>query len=436
MSTPMDKMRTHQSDQLDRVDPGEKVRVAGWVESVRHLGSLVFIMLRDSTGLSQLIAKKGSTPADTYNEAKGLTSQSCIMCEGTIQTSKAKDHNVEVSLERLIILSHALHPLPLDMKGNIDSGLDVRLDARALDLRNPVNTAIFRIRHHALQSIRRTLIEEGFFEVNTSRIISQAAEGGSTLFTVDYFGKKAYLAQSPQLYKEQLTLSLEKVFEVGTFFRAEKSHTTRHLNEFTSIDVEAAFLNDYDVMKTCELIVSKCLEDVSVECKKDLMTLGVNLRTPQTPFDVITYKEVINDLQSLGETIDEKSDLTDRHLSTLGTKHKSFYFITEWPESLKPFYIAEKDGSGISRSFDLQCGMLELASGGMRIHSRELLERRLERAGLTSENFSSHLRTFDWGMPPHSGWGLGFDRLMMILTGKRNIRDVVLFPRDEFRLMP
>jgi aspartyl-tRNA synthetase len=313
--------------------------------------------------------------------------------------------------------------------------MDKRLDARALDLRNPENLAIFRIRHVALQSIRKSLIEQGFLEVNTAKIIGQAAEGGANLFSLDYFGKKGYLAQSPQLYKEQLTMALDRVFEIGSFFRAEKSHTRRHLNEFTSVDIEAAFADEDDVMEVLEDTVRATIGVARDECSKELSILNHDLK-PLGKIERITYSQAIAELKKSGVEIKDGDDLTDQSLGVLASKHPAFFFLVEWPALLKPFYIARKDDTQISRSFDLQYGALELSSGGMRVSSRKELEHRLKEAGLSIESFAAHLEVFDWGMPPHSGWGLGLDRFMMILTGKANIRDVVLYPRDQFRFTP
>ncbi|MEM2635224.1 MAG: amino acid--tRNA ligase-related protein, partial [Nitrososphaerales archaeon] len=236
--------RTHYSSQLSKSLLGSKVSVIGWIEDIRALGGIIFLTIRDVMGKAQIVFTKEKTPLELFEVVKKIPRQSVIMVEGKVKESKAKDFEVEVEGEKLEILAEAIHPLPIDPTGRVKASIDTRLDARALDLRNPSVAAIFKIRHHALQSIRKTFIERGFIEVNTSRIIGQAAEGGANLFSLDYFGKIAYLAQSPQLYKEQLTLSLERVFEISNFFRAEKSHTRKHLNEFISVDMEAAYFDE------------------------------------------------------------------------------------------------------------------------------------------------------------------------------------------------
>ncbi len=425
-------LRTHTAAQLSENLIGQNVRVAGWVEDIRHLGSIAFITVRDASGVVQLILRKDL--GGLYEEALQTPRQSVISAYGVVRKSKAKAVKVEVEAREFKVLSYATHPLPIDPTGRTPSSLDLRISSRAIDLRNPSVAAIFKIRHTTLQSMRRTLTAEGFIEVHTPKIIGQAAEGGATLFTVDYFGRQAYLAQSPQLYKEQLTLGLEKVFEISSFFRAEKSNTRRHLSEFVSVDIEAAYYDMEDVMAVCERLVTTCIDDVLEQNKDELNVLKHELEKQRPPFPRLSYKDAIRELQSIGFKIEDGEDLTDSALKALSEIHKGFYFITDWPPLLKPFYI-DVEG-GCSKSFDLQFGALELASGGRRVSNRRKLEARMIDLGLDPSSFSEHLKVFDWGMPPHSGWGFGLDRFLMILTGKENIREVVLYPRDTVTLTP
>ena len=427
--------RTHYSSDLIEGQRGKTVTVAGWVEDVRLLGSLAFLTLRDSRGVCQLVAKKQELDPESFGVISKSPRQSSVIVQGVLQESKAKKILFEIQVQQFRLLTEAVHPLPLDPTGRVDANTDKRLNARALDLRNPENLAVFRIRHFALQSIRKSLIDHGFLEVNTAKIIGQAAEGGANLFSLDYFGKKGYLAQSPQLYKEQLTMALDRVFEIAPFFRAEKFHTRRHLNEFTSVDVEAAFADEDDVMKILEEMVRATINEVRENCFIELSVLNHDLK-PLNTIEKVTYSQAIDELKNAGIDIKDGDDLTDQSLGVLESRHSSFFFLLEWPSSLKPFYIARKDGTQISRSFDLQYGALELSSGGMRVSNKKELEQRLKEAGLPLESFVSHLEVFDWGMPPHSGWGFGLDRFMIVLTGKSNIRDVVLYPRDQFRFTP
>ncbi len=421
-------------------DLGEGVKeatIAGWIEDVRPLGSLLFITIRDPKGLAQAVFKKGEVSKEVFEEASSLPSQSYVIVRGRVQRSRSKTVPYEIVAQELKVLNRAKHPLPLDPTGRIPANLDVRLDARPLSLRNPAEAAVFKIKAGLLRASRRVLEEEGFIEVDTAKIIGAAAEGGAELFEVDYFGRTAYLAQSPQLYKEQLTLSLEKVYEVAHYFRAERSHTTRHLNEFLSLDIEAALYDKFDVMEVLERVVVEAVKEVRDENARDFEVLGFEPEVPKAPFEIITYRKALEELRSRGIEKEFGDDLETEDLRVLGEIHKGYYFIIDWPLKLKPFYIRpHPEDEFLSESFDLMYSWLELASGGQRIHERELLEKGLRRMGLNIESFEHHLRVFDWGMPPHSGWGLGVDRWAMVVCGKRNIRETVLYPRDDQRLVP
>jgi nondiscriminating aspartyl-tRNA synthetase len=425
--------RTHYARQLDDTLIGQQVRVGGWIEDVRDIGKLAFVTIRDVTGACQLIV----TGSDNVQAAVQVPRQSAMVVAGTVQKSKAKDFPVEIKVTEFTILTRAASQLPIDPTGRVESAVDKRLDARALDLRTQKVAAIFKLRSAGLQVIRDTLLSEGFLEVNTPKIIGSASEGGANLFGFDYFGKrKAYLAQSPQLYKEQLTLGLDRVFEIGPYFRAENSHTVRHLTEFTSVDIEAAFLDYEDVMDIVERVVRNVATEFKEKHKDDLQAAGAK-EMPVSKIDRLTYEQCLEELAKEGEKLQFGDDLSDAALRKLGEIHSGFYFIMDWPLKLKPFYIHEKeDNPKLSKSFDLQYGYLELVSGGRRLHDPEKLKSRLAEQGLNPDSFSEHLKAFDWGMPPHSGWGLGYDRLMMVLTGSQNVRDVVLYPRDTDRLTP
>jgi len=412
---------------------GQQVTVGGWVEDLRELGKITFLTLRDVTGVAQIVVAGN----ENLQQVKDLNRQSIVRITGTVQETKARDFTYEIKAEKVEVLSRAVHPLPIDPIGRLESSIDNRLNARALDLRNQKTASIFKLRHHVLQVIRKTLTNLGFIEVNTPKIIGSASEGGANLFSLKYFDKQAYLAQSPQLYKEQLTLGLERIFEISSFYRAEKSHTVRHLTEFTSVDIEAAFMDYTDVMDLLEMLVTTIFEHVEKNCLTEQKILGIEIRKPNTPFDRVTYKQALAELGKEGLQLEFGSDLLDSHLRKLGEIHQGFYFLTDWPLKLKPFYIHEKeDDQNISKSFDLQYGYLELSSGGRRLHDPEKLRARLVEQGLNPAQFEDHLRTFDWGMPPHSGWGLGLDRLMAVLTKIDNVREVVLYPRDPERLFP
>lgn len=428
-----DVRRTHYANQINESAIDQSVRVGGWIEDLRDIGSLVFLTLRDVTGAVQVVVSK----SDILESAKKISRQSVVIIAGKVQKSKAKTFPVEINAEQITVLTDAVHPLPVDPTGRVGASLDIRLDTRSLDLRNPKVLALFRIRHSALQSVRKTLIDNGCIEVNTPKIIGSASEGGANLFSLEYFGKKAYLAQSPQLYKEQLIMALDRVFEIAAYYRAEKSHTVRHLSEFTSIDMEGAFMDSSDVMQLAEQVIRNVLADVKEKCVDDLKQIGAEITVPSIPFEHLTYAQVIDELKKDNVDLEFGEDLPDHALRILGERHKGYYFITDWPLKLKPFYIHEKeDNPELSCSFDLQYGYLELSSGGRRQHDVNKLKVRLLEQGLNPEDFRDHLKVFEWGMPPHSGWGIGFDRLMMVVCNANNVREVVLYPRDTERLKP
>ena len=251
--------RTHLIEDLNSSMEGQDVLFGGWVVDLRKLGKMAFLTIRDVTGMCQVIVK-----GESMNLLDGLNRQSVVRISGKVQSSKAKDFDFEIAAVSLEILAKAEYPLPIDPIGRLESDIDNRLNSRALDMRNQKTASIFKLRHSVLESIRKTLTEKKFIEITTPKIIGSASEGGANLFGLDYFGKEAYLAQSPQLYKEQMTIGLERVFEISSFYRAEKSHTGRHLSEFTSVDIEAAMMDYTDVMDILESIIIDVFKNLSL----------------------------------------------------------------------------------------------------------------------------------------------------------------------------
>jgi len=424
--------RTHNIEDVNANMKDQDVILAGWVEDLRKMGKMTFLTLRDVTGITQIILTDELTKA-----VEGITRQSVVRVTGKVQDTRARDFEYEIKANEISILAKAVYPLPIDPIGRLESHIDNRLNTRALDMRNQKTASIFKIRHHVLASLRKILSEKKFIEITTPKIIGSASEGGANLFSLDYFGKQAYLAQSPQLYKEQMTIGLERVFEIASFYRAEKSHTGRHLSEFTSVDIEAAFMNYTDVMNVLEDLVVDTFKYVFENCKKELEIIGNKTITSDHPFEKITYSQALDELKEKDVKLEFGEDLLDSHLRILGENHPSFYFLTDWPIKLKPFYITEKqDNVELSESFDLQYGYLELSSGGSRLHNPEKIKSRLKEQNLDPSKFSEHLQAFDWGMPPHAGWGLGLERLLTIILGIDNVREVILYPRDPERLKP
>jgi len=432
-----DWRRTHLSSQILPELDGEKVTVLGYVEETRDLGGVKFVVLRDRGGTVQVTIHQDVVTSNLFKKIGDLRSQSVVGIKGVVKRIEKAPRGVEIVPEEIRVLSQPDRSLPLDPTGKMPAELETRLNARILDLRRPENRAIFKIRHVVVGIIREFLCEKGYIEVNTPKIIASATEGGAALFPIAYYDKEAFLAQSPQLYKEQLVIDFEKVFEIGPIFRAEESHTRRHLSESISIDIEEAFVSAVDVMKTLEELVFKVFERAGKQCEEDLEVLKHRLKLPEMPFGRYTYDQILAELKDKGIDIPWGEDIPTAFLKTLGRLHPGFYFITDWPSRSKPFYIRPlEENPEICDAFDLMYGWLELASGGTRVESKDLLMRRIKKSGLNPSSFEYHLNAFDYGMPPHAGWALGLERLMMVITNRKNIREVILFPRDKFRLTP
>jgi len=430
--------RTHFSTQITPKLSGEEVIVMGRVVDMRDLGGIKFFILSDITGTIQITTPKAKTDKKLLAKIDELTKESSVAVKGKVVATKQAPNGVEVMPLEIRILNLASTPLPLDPRGRVKANLDTRLDARGLDLRRSESIAIFKIRHQALQTIREFMISHNFIEVHTPKIVATATESGAALFPVSYFDREAFLSQSPQLYKEVLTGCFERVFEVGPIFRAEEHDTPRHLNEAISIDIEAAYATADDVMEILEELIMLAFTQVKQKCADELKVLGHKLEVPKKPFPRITYDEVIKKLEQAGVKIPWGEDLPTPAEKKLGEIIGGAYFVVDWPIAIKPFYIhPKKNNPKLGEAFDLMFGELELASGGTRIHQADMLVGQLKEKGLNPQSFESHLVNFKYGaVPPHAGWGLGLDRLTMVLTGSDNIRECVLFPRDRKRLTP
>lgn len=431
-----DWRRTHYSSELSPQLDGKESIVFGWIASIRHQGNITFIILADKDGFMQITVKKDEVGEEFYEKVQKLRIHTSIGVKGTLKAISKAPHGVEILPKEIKILSFATLNPSIPLYARRLPSLDKRLEVRAVDLRRPAAQAIFKIRQEALKALREHLLKNGYHEVHTPKIISSATEGGAALFPLLYYDKEAFLTQSPQLYKEQLVMAFEKVFEIGPAFRAEQSRTLAHLSEFISVDVEEAYVDYRDSMNRLESMIKEVIKTVSEKCTNELKMLNYELNFPQE-FKQYTYDEVLDILSKHDCKIEWGEDLGAAHLSVLAKVNPSFYFIVDWPTQSKPFYIAPKGkNSELSESFDLMFGSLEIASGGTRVNSRRLLEKRLKEKGLNPKSFAYHLRVFDYGMPPHAGFGLGFERFLMTLTGQHNIREVTYFPRDQRHLTP
>ena len=429
--------RTHYSKSIDSTTNGREVTIIGWISSIREHSNIKFITVNDRFGSIQVILKKGEYPAFLESEISKIRDHTAIAIKGKVRTEPKAPNGIELIPNDFRILSLTNKNSPIVIQSRKGVGIDTRLDLRAVDLRRPYLQSIFNIRYTVLNSCREFLRQEGFIEVNTPKIIATATEGGATLFPIFYYDREAFLTQSPQLYKEQLTMAFENVFEIGPIFRAEPSRTNRHLSEATSIDVEKAYVDYNDVSEILERMILFLWNEIKDKNKSHLEYLKIQLPDLSFPFKRYTYSVLIEKLQRSGQSIEWGDDISQQKLSKLDDEDmKLFYFITDWPTSIKPFYVRPKSTGTECESFDLMYGDLELSSGSTRIHDKDELIERMKKQGLNIDAFDFHLKVFDYGMPPHAGFGLGLERLMMSMCGVDNIRDVALFPRDIDRLSP
>ena len=429
--------RTHYSKNIDTSLNGKEVIIVGWISSIREHSNVKFLTLNDRFGNIQVILKKNEYPASLTSEIPKIKEHASIAIRGKVRSEPKAPNGIEIIPVEFKILSLANKNSPIVIQSRKGIGIDTRLDLRAIDLRRPYLQSIFSIRYTVLNSCREFLRKEGFIEVNTPKIIATATEGGATLFPIFYYDREAFLTQSPQLYKEQLTMAFENVFEIGPIFRAEPSRTNRHLSEATSIDIEKAYAEYNEVMEILESMIHYVRDEVKDKNKSHLEYLKIKLPDISFPFQRYRYSDLIEKLQNVGESIEWGDDISQQRLRNLHDKGiKNFYFIIDWPTSIKPFYVKPKSTGTECESFDLMYENLELSSGSTRIHEKSELVERMKKQGLNIDAFDFHLRVFDYGMPPHAGFGLGLERLLMSICGVDNIRDVVLFPRDIDRLSP
>jgi aspartyl-tRNA synthetase len=420
---------------------GKDISVAGWIHDIRNLGGIAFILLREREGIVQVTALK-KQDKDLFDKLVNLTRESVIKVHGTLQENSEVKNGFEVLPKSFEVLSIAEAPLPLGVADKVGADMDTRLNNRFLDLRKEQIRAIFHVKSLLIQGIRKYMINDDFIEVHTPKIAAEGAEGGATLFQVDYFGQKAYLSQSPQLYKQILMATgFDKVFEIAPAYRAELSDTVRHISEFTSYDAEMAFIDSQEeVLRVLEGSVVQGIQHVKENGGKFLETLGIDLKVPSIPVPRVTYLESLEMLESQGKTIPKGEDIDTEGEKLIGKlmneKGHDLYYITEYPWSAQPFYKMVKDDNEFTHSFDLGYKGDEMASGGQREHRYDVLVNRMKEKDLNPDNFEFYLKAFKYGMPPHGGWGLGLDRLAQKMLDLPNIRETVIFPRDRMRLSP
>ncbi|MEA1994324.1 MAG: aspartate--tRNA(Asn) ligase [Euryarchaeota archaeon] len=411
----------------------------GWVHEIRDLGGIKFLILRNRGGLHQVVLPKKKVSRKTFEKVSKLNREDVITVACEKKESKGKDFKFEYLPTKITVLNESRTPLPLDPAEKVSAGMDTRLDNRFLDLRKRNVLNIFKIRSELLRHVREFFLKEEFIEIHTPKIISSSSEGGTELFSVKYFEKRAYLSQSPQLYKQMMMAAgFDRIFEIAWYFRAEEHNTRRHLNESTAIDLEMAFIEDEeDIMKLLENLIHYTLKNLSENCKTELDEIGTEIVPPEPPFKRISYDRAIEILKERGSNIEWGDDLGTDDEKLLGTYMKEngtdYYFIKRFPKN-KVFYIMP-DGK-YCRGFDLDCRGTEITSGGQRVHDHDLLVKRIEEFGMDPEDFEDYLKVFRYGMPPHGGFGMGIERFLMEILDIRNIRECILFPRDRNRIKP
>ena len=421
---------------ISELKSGKEAMLKGWVYDYRILAKMAFIVLRDSSGYVQCITKD----AKTIKQVSSLTMESVIEVSGLVKTANVKEQNarkdIEVEIENLEILNKA-EKLPIQVNEKaVKAEISSRLDNRSLDVRKANVSSIFKVQTTIINSFREFFYNQCFIEIQPPGIIATSTEGGTDLFKIDYFGTNAYLAQSPQLYKQLMAISLEKVFSTNTIWRAEKHDTTKHINEIRQMDIECAFHDDIAIMKYAEEVIKHIVKKVIENNKRELEILGLDLKVPEAKY--LTYTDAVALMNKHGIKMKVGDDFepeAERKLCSLFPNH--IVFTYEWPTSIKPFYIWPKNPKkGISAGFDILFNGIEISSGGQRVHIPEILIQQLKSKKLNPENFKWYVDAFRFGAPMHSGFSIGLERLTQAMLKLENIREATLFPRDRRRLAP
>ncbi len=416
-----------------------EVELYGWVHDIRDLSKVRFLVLRDISGRIQVVGVKGETPKNIFETMGSVSRESVVKIKGVVKDSKQAPGGKEIVPYEIDVIAKAEHPLPIDVSDYSKTELPKRLDYRFVDLHRERAQAIFKVNHTALQAYHEFMNKEGAIEAIFPSIIGASSEGGTEVYPVQYFEKKALLSQSCQLYKQMLACSMEKVYAVFTVWRAEKHNTVRHLNESRQFDFEMGFADDKIVMDVLARCVQHIVKKVIEENKKELEMFEIKLKVPEVKY--MTFFEVA-ELMKKHKCHVGKDDLSPESERKLGEIYPdTIIFVHDWPLSGKPFYIMPSDKKGpngeqLSKGFDAIYKGMEISSGGQRIHIPELLIERFKAKKMKIENFKDYIDSFRYGSPYHAGWGMGVERMTMLVLGLPNIREAVLFPRDRDRLTP
>ncbi|POR05346.1 aspartate--tRNA(Asp/Asn) ligase [Alkalispirochaeta sphaeroplastigenens] len=411
---------------------GQSVELCGWVHRIRNLGGITFVLLRDRSGMVQLV----------YDEEPSFGQEAVLRVRGTVGASEKAPGGYEIRAESTEVLGAPQAELPLPVNKELDQvGLEAILDHRIVSLRNPRIRRIFEVQSDLLASFSEALRKRGFTEIKSSKLIGSGTEGGTGLFPVDYFGETLCLAQSPQFYKQAMVASgLERVFEIGAAYRAEKHDTARHLNEYVSLDVEMAFIDsDSDLMDLETEILGEMFQSLEERQGKTLEDYGARVpraeefqETPRVTYD--EARQILKD--RTGKSVFEITPEGERELClwALDEKGVEAVFVTAFPRKKRPFYTSPEGMK--TRSFDLLFRGLEITTGGQRIHQYQELLEALPRFGLTEEGLGDYCSVFRYGCPPHGGFAIGLERLTQKILGLQNVKEASLFPRDRKRFRP
>ncbi len=421
---------------------GERVRLLGWIHHIRPVGKIAFLLLRDRSGICQVIT---TTPAQ-FN-LNSLERESVVEIIGRVKPEPQAKQGVELEMEELRVLVQPVAPLPFEVnrsREKLNLKLDMILDHRAFALRNPEFGSVFRVQAEIVRSFAEFLRRAGFLQVHTSKIIAAGTEGGTALFPIQYFEQKAFLAQSPQFYKQMLVgAGYERVFEIGFVYRAEDHATSRHINEYLSLDYEMGFIESFrDVTQLENRLLQEMVANIAQNCAEELSVIGARLPEVGT-IPEIKFQDALQVLQK-----DYNRDTTgmidldpegERQLCDYAQKaHKSeFIFVTHYPRKTRPFYTMwDPADPDYTFGFDLLFRGLEVTTGSQRIHDYNMLIENMRHFGLNPENFEFYLEIFRYAVPPHGGLAIGAERLTQQLLGLSNVREASFFPRDRFRLTP
>ena len=409
----------------------EEVTLEGWVHQRRDLGGVQFMVLRDRSGTVQCVFEHTPLPLP----------ESCVRVRGAVVENGKAPGGLEVQASALEMISEAVAPPPIELPKEGRAHPDTLLEYRYVSLRSPKARAILKVQAELVRAFRRFLDDEGFTEISTPKLVAAGAEGGANLFEIDFYGKRAYLAQSPQLYKQIMVGVFERVYEVAPVYRAELSHTVRHLAEYLSLDVELGFIDsDEDVIALQEGLLKAMMRAVGERCEAELALLGAELPPLDVPFPRVTLLEARELVKTRYGHESGGKDLDPEAERLIGRwareEHGSdFVFVTRYPQAARPFYTYPTP-DGLTRGCDLIFRGTEITSGGQRIHEYAMLLAEMEKRQLEVERFAGYLEVFKHGMPPHGGFAIGAERITALLLGISNVRFARAFPRDGSRLQP